>query len=125
MVEYQSRETPGPELLFTGTWSGSTRYRPGHVVIHSGTAYVCLRTHSNVTPGTDSTAWSGISVGATGPTGPAGTSGQSTFPVHPTASAPDPIAAGAGSTYYDSDLSVPFWSDGVIWRYSNGNPAGE
>lgn len=37
-----------------------------------------------------------------------------------TAERPDPIDAGAGGRYYDTDLAVPLWSDGTVWRDAGG-----
>jgi hypothetical protein len=73
MPEYQGKAYPGPMLLMVGTWNNSHTYRPGFVVVKDGTAYVALKTHKNITPGSDATAWTGISTGVQGDPGDPGT----------------------------------------------------
>lgn len=34
---------------------------------------------------------------------------------------PDPAEVGPGFQYYDTDLSIPIWSDGATWRDAAGN----
>lgn len=41
-------------------------------------------------------------------------------PVYATVDRPDASEAGAGSSYYDTALSLPAWSDGTDWRDATG-----
>lgn len=50
-----------------------------------------------------------------GPPGPGTSVGA-----HDTVDAPDPATVDVGGWYYDLDLSVPFWSDGTVWRDAAG-----
>lgn len=38
-----------------------------------------------------------------------------------TAGRPDPAEVGIGAAWYDTDLSLPIWSDGITWRDAFGN----
>lgn len=41
--------------------------------------------------------------------------------VSDTANRPDPAVVGVGAQWYDTDLSIPIWSDGTTWRDAFGN----
>ena len=42
------------------------------------------------------------------------------FPAYATTGRPAATALGVGSTYYDTTVSKPAWSDGTIWRDAAG-----
>jgi len=51
-------------LIWCGTWSSSTAYIPGDVVLLSGTAYACIASNTNTTP-PNSTYWTVLTVSVT------------------------------------------------------------
>ena len=122
MVEYQGKETPGPQVKWAGAYSASVRYRPGASVSSGGSTYLCLRTCKAVTPGSDSTAWivygSGPT-GATGSTGATGAAGPAAFPAFTTVGRP--AHGAAGNIYYDTTLGLPGFSNGTVWKDAAGN----
>jgi len=40
--------------------------------------------------------------------------------VSDTENRPSAVTAGAGASWYDTDLSLPIWSDGTVWHDAAG-----
>lgn len=81
-------------------------YLLGEFVTHEGKMWTSLVDNNITQPGAEGAAWTEA---LTLPR-PSGT----------TAQRPTPQAAGTGFMYYDTELSLPVWSDGTLWKDAAG-----
>ena len=71
----------GQSFVVTGFWNATTNYTTGDIVIYNNTVYITYLTNNyNITPSSNSSAWTNPFAGLVGPAGPDGinaTNGQS------------------------------------------------
>jgi hypothetical protein len=101
----------GLGFVWRGAWLSTVSYVQNDVVGLLGSSWVAVAANVGVNPTTDNGSnWQIMALGNQSILAPSTTTGRVLSNTVP-----------AGTQYYDLTLSLPLWSDGIVWRDAAGN----